>query len=471
MVQSDVRIILGDKAIQHIVRGTREASKLVSVTYGPHGGSVLHTKRGRVVSTTDGATALRAISSSMGINLVRSASLAVEDKWGDGTSTTAILAQAVIESGLMRSGDGLEAAKRIEGEWPQTRENLTAMAEPADHEALISVGLRASKGDEEVVRLLVGALESVGEYGTVVLERGIGLGIEVAISEGVRLKEKWASHNLAPAGGEAGLEGPLVAVLRGQQSKFEDIAPILEEASQWPGRPIIVFTEGIRGVALDTVVQNRETMNLMAIEYQGNPKNVLNWLEDIAAITNATMYDCGVMGEFKSEWLGSARKITVSVKGTTITPYEGSEVSERVDKRIGELRALAEGTSHDHDRDSYNRRAAELDGGLCVVKVGGATDLEAIERRARVEDTLHALNAAMTTGVVPGAGIALAQAGEGAILGPAFQVPMKVLEGRGGVEDPGWDPLGVVLGAASAALSVALQVLRTGAVLIPSGGP
>lgn len=467
MVQSDVRIILGDRAVQHIVRGTREASKLVGVTYGPYGGSVLHTKRGRVVATTDGATALRAISSSMGLNLVRSASLAVEDKWGDGTSTTAILTQAVIESGLMRSGDGLEAAKRVEGEWPQTRENLISMAEPADHEALVSVGMRSSKGDEEVVHLLVNALESVGEYGTVVLERGIGLGIEVTISEGVRLGEKWATHNLAPEGGEVGLEGPLVAVLRGHQSKFEDIAPVLGEASQWPGRPVVVFTEGIRGAALDTIVQNhtKGVMSLMGIEYHGNPKGVLNWLEDIAAATNATVYDFSVMGEFKSEWLGSARKITVTDKGTTITPYDGQEIQERIDRRIQELLVLAENTSHDHDRDAYNRRAAELDGGLCVVKVGGATDLEAIGRRARVEDTLHALNAALTTGVVPGAGIALSMAGEGDILAPAFSVPRKILEARGGVDDPGWDPLGVVLGAADAAISVALQALRTGAVL------
>ena len=461
-----MRIILADKATNYLRKGIREAGELVRVTYGPTGGTVVLGKRGKVITTADGSTALRSLKNRMGtgFDLSLATAIGVEDKWGDGTSTTAILSQAIVEAGLATHGHGLDAALEVEREWPQSRESLCAMSVMPNEENLWSVGMRASKGDEEIVEALVKAVSEVGVYGTVVLERGFGLGIETQITDGMRINEKWASCHFASDGEDTSLEGPLVAVCRGHLLKFEDIAPILEEASQWPGRPIAVFAEGVRGVALDTMIQNhtKKVLNLLAIEYRGNPKGVRDWLDDIASVTNATIYDRSFMGSYQSEWLGSARKISVSHKGTVITPYRTPEVSERIEKRISILSQLAEGTDHDFDRDQYNRRAAEMDGGLCIVKIGGITDLEAIERRSRTEDTLHALNAALTTGVVPGAGVALTQCGSGAILSKALAVPRKILKDA---EDPGWDPLGVVLGCSEAAVSLALQVLRTGAVL------
>lgn len=463
-----MRIILSDKARAHLTNGVKEAGTLAGLTYGPRGGSVVLGKRGKVIATTDGATSLRSLHRRLGLgfDLVLSTTIEIDNRWGDGTSTVAILAKAIVEAGLSSHSNPLDAAFELEREWVATKNRLSNMAISPDMAVLQSVGIRASKGDREIVDSLVEAVSEIGAYGTVVLERGIGLGIEIHITEGLSLPEKWASPNLTNDS-ETILEGPFVAICRGHLLKFDDVAPILEEASQWPERPIVIFAEGIRGKALDTVVMNhvKKVLTIMAIEYQGNPKGVTNWLDDIASVSNGTVYESSFMGTFQAAWLGSARKITVSQKGTTITPYQTQEVLDRIGQRIETLTHMSEATSHDYDRDQYNRRIAEMDGGLCIVKVGGATDLEAIERRGRTEDTLHALNAAMSTGVVPGAGIALAQSGTGRILEKALKVPQQILESKGGVDTPGWDPLGVVLGCLDAAISLSVQILRTGAVI------
>jgi chaperonin GroEL len=345
----------------------------------------------------------------------------------------------------------------------------------------------------------------------VLIQPGDGVGIETEYRDGLVLDVGWTSHSMGRGDGtDRVFDGPIVAVVNQPLFSFEDVRTLMEESSQWPGRGLVLFCPKLAGDALATLVLNdaKGVLPCIAVTYSSpSLYETRDWLEDVAVVSNCLMVDPLAGDEvqnFKAEWLGSARKITVGKHRTEILSYPDSE--DRIAARVGELLRRAEGTSSDFDRDRYQERAAAMDGGLGLLKIGGYTNAEAVERRSRVEDALHAVREAVKGGVVPGAGRALHFAGSqpelqdtlgGSVLAQALGEPLRVLCDRAGVslpelppEDPwvGWcpvrgskenfwetpaimDPLGVVLGSLRAAVSVACEVLLTEVVLARTEPP
>lgn len=510
-----MKVIEGKRALVALTRGMAELSKLVATTYGPHGAKVAVDKNGRVLVTTDGSSLAREVRfqglERLGVSLVRSATSLVDGSSGDGTSTTILLANAIVQAALdyytPRTWDPVSIVRELRDYLPAVESLITDMARTPDEGVLRRVALMASHGDELVSTTVVDAILRVGETGTVLLQPGDGVGIETDYREGIVLDTGWATHSMAKGnGGCRVFDGPMVAVVNEPLLTFNDVQTLMEEASQWPGRGLVIFCPKLTGDALTTLVLNdsKDVLPCIAITYL-NPSThgTLDWLEDIAAVTNAHTVDrCAGddVRTFKSEWLGSARKITVEKHKTEILSYPDADV--RIGERVTELLQRADSTTSDYDRDRYRERAGAMDGGLCVLKVGGYTNTEAVERRSRVEDTLHAVRETLKGGVVPGGGRTLHYVSiqdelcnsiSGSVLSRALEEPLRVLCARSGVpfgtlgdlsEDPwvGWcpvrgsvenfwdgdsvvDPLGVVLGSLRAAVSVACEVILTGVVL------
>ena len=517
-----MKVIEGKRALMTLARGMSELASLVSATYGPHGAKVAVAKPGRVLVTTDGSSLARETwfhgVERLGVSLVRAATSLVDGSTGDGTSTTILLANAIVQSALdhysPRTWDPRSIVRELREYLPAIESLLTDISREPDESVLRRVAHMASHGDEAVVEAVVTAVLRVGETGTVLIQPGDGVGIESDYRDGLVLDVGWAAHSMGRGdGADRVFDGAMVAVVNHPLASFEDVRSMLEEASQWPGRGLVLFCPKITGDALTTMVMNdaQGVLSCIAVTYLNpSPHEVHDWLEDAATVTNATNVSAergDDHREFKAEWLGSARKITVGRDRTEILSYP--DAGDRIAARVEELIRRADGTSSDHDRDRYRERAAAMDGGLCVLKVGGYTNAEAVERRSRVEDALHATRETLTTGVVPGAGRALQFVGSqpefqetlgGRVLARALEEPLRVLCSRAResfdtisplpVDDPwtGWcpvrgavtdlweapaviDPLGVVRGALRAAVSVACEVLVTEVVLARTEPP
>lgn len=500
-----------------LTRGMSELAELVSVTYGPRGAKVAVDKQGKVRVTTDGSSLAREVRfqgpERLGVSLIRSATSVVDGSAGDGTSTTILLANALVRAALDRYAPRTWNPRRLVREVREylsvVEKLLIEVAREPDESILRRIAYMSSHGDEAVVESVVPAVLRVGEKGTVLVQPGEGVGIETDYRDGLVLEAGWASHGMGRGDGtDRVFEGPMVAVVNRPLSSFEDVRSLLEESSQWPGRGLVLFCPSLSGDALRTILTNdaRGVLSCIAVTYL-NPSlyEVHDWMEDVATVTNATNLGAergDDHREFRAEWFGSARKITVGKHRTEILSYP--DAGDRIAARVDELILRSGRTSSDFDRDRYRERAAAMDGGLCVLKVGGYTNAEAIERRSRVEDALHAVRETLTSGVVPGAGRAfqfVASAPElqenlgGEILAQALEEPLRVLCDRSGVSfntlpelppgDPwtGWcpvrgavsdfweepavvDPLGVALGSIRAAVSVACEVLLTEVVLV-----
>ena len=506
-----MNVISGKRALTTLVQGVLDLSKLVSTTYGPHGGKVAVNKPGGVLVSTDGASLARELRfhgmGRLGSSMVRTASSKVDEETGDGTTTTILLTGALLSTALdfysPRTWNPVELSREIQAYLPAVEDCLGIMARTPTDAILRRVAEMSSHGDQLVSSQVVNAVTKVGENGTVLIRAGDGVGIETEYREGLVLDVGWAAHAMGRGDGTPReMEGPLVAVVDHPLYAFEDVRSLLEEASQWPGRGLVVFCPKLGGEALATLLLNdaKGIIPCTAVTYtHPSPYATLDWLEDIAVLTDA--HTVGkVRGdnhrEFQAAWLGSARRVTVGKHETTLIGYPDSE--NRVGKRVGELRTRGNNTSSDYDRDRYLERAAALDGGLCILHVGGYTKGEAQDRRSRVEDALHAVLSTLKTGVLPGAGRALhfvstmpelQETHGGQVLARALEEPLRVLATRSGTsystldipsDDPwtGWcpvrhrvtdfwsspevvDPLGVVLSSLRAAVSVAVTALTT----------
>lgn len=510
-----MKVIEGKRALGYLTRGMTELAKLVATTYGPHGSKVAVDKKGRVLVTTDGSSLAREVRfqgyERLGVSLVRAATSVVDGSSGDGTSTTILLANALVQAALdhytPRTWNPVALVQELRDYLHPVESLITEMAREPDEAVLRRVALMASHGDELVSSTVVDAVLRVGENGTVLIQPGDGVGIEADYRDGLVLDVGWAAVAMAKGDGVPRVfDGPLVAVVNAPLLSFDDVQTLMEEASQWPGRGLVLFCPRLGGSALTTMVMNdaKGVLPCIAVTYL-NPSlyETHDWLEDVAAVSNCLLVD-PVAGDnvqnFKAEWLGCARKITVEKNRTEILSYPDSE--DRIAARVAELLRRADETTSDYDRDRYRERAGAMDGGLCVLKVGGYTNAEAVERRSRVEDTLHAVRETLKGGVVPGAGRTLHYVSvqdelrhsmAGSVLSRALEEPARVLCARAGVsfdalgnlgDDPwvGWcpvresvenfweapavaDPVGVVLGSLRAAMSVACEVLLTGVVL------
>lgn len=512
-----MKVLSGKRALVTLTRGMSELARLVSVTYGPHGSKVGVAKQGRVLVTTDGSALARETrfkgDERLGVSLVRAATSVVEGGAGDGTSTTVLLANALVQAALdhhtPRTWNPRALVQEVRSYLPAVESLLTDISRSPTETILHRVAQMSSHGDDMVVEAVVPAVLRVGETGTVLAQPGEGVGIEQDYRDGLVLDVGWAAHSMGRGDGtDRVFDGPMVAVVNRPLSSFDDVRSLMEEASQWPGRGLVLFCPKIAGDALATLVMNdaQGVLPCIAVRYL-NPSlyEVHDWMEDVATVTNAT--NLGLESgddhrEFRAEWLGSARKITVGRDRTEILSYP--DAGDRIGARVEELLRRAVDTTSDFDRDRYRSRAAAMDGGLCILKVGGHTTPEAVERRSRVEDTLHAVREALTSGVVPGAGRALHFAASqpelqetlgGRVLARALEEPLRVLCDRAGTsfntlpalpdDDPwvGWcpvrgtvtdfwetpaviDPVGVVKSSLRAAMSVACEVLLTEVVLV-----
>lgn len=513
-----MKVLEGKQALVTLARGMTELSRLVATTYGPNGSKVAVNKNGRVLVTTDGSALAHEVRfrdlHRLGASLVRGASTKVDRASGDGTSTTILLTGALLEAALdhysPRTWNPVAIARDIQGFLPAVEELLQHMC-IAPNEALLGrVAEMASHGDRMVSEHVVNAVLRVGEDGTVLIRAGDGVGIEMDHREGLVLDVGWAAHAMGKGDGTPReMEGPMVAVVDYPLSSFDDVRTIMEEASQWPGRGLVLFCPKLTGDALTTLILNdaKGVLPCTAVTYfSPSLYDTREWLEDVATVTNA--YTVGSdrgdnHHEFKAEWLGSARRITVGRDKTEIHAYP--DAGDRVSARVAELHRRAVESTSDYDHDRYRERGAAMAGGLCTLKVGGYTNSEAQDRRSRVEDSLHAVQETLRTGVVPGAGRALhfvstmpelQETLGGQVLARALEEPLRVLCARSETsfptlnlpsDDPwvGWcpvrrkvtdfrespavvDPLGVVLASLRAAVSVACTTITTEVVLAKS---
>ena len=513
-----MKVLEGKQALVTLARGMTELSRLVATTYGPNGSKVAVSKNGRVLVTTDGSALAHEVRfrdlHRLGASMVRSASTKVDRDSGDGTSTTILLTGALLEAALdhyaPRTWDPVAMASDIQGFLPAVEDLLQHMCWAPDEAILKRVAEMASHGDRMVSEHVVNAALRVGEDGTVLIRAGDGVGIEMDHREGLVLDVGWAAHAMGKGdGAPREMEGPMVAVVNHPLSSFEDVRTIMEEASQWPGRGLVLFCPKLTGDALTTLILNdaKGVLPCIAVAYfSPSLYDTHEWLEDVATVTNAYTV-CSDRGdnhqEFKTEWLGSARRIVVGRDRTEIHAYP--DAGDRVSARVAELHRRAVESTSDYDHDRYRERGAAMAGGLCTLKVGGYTNSEAQDRRSKVEDSLHAVQETLRTGVIPGAGRALHFVSTmpelqgtlgGQVLARALEEPLRVLCARSETsyatlslpsDDPwvGWcpvrrkivdfksdpavvDPLGVVLGSLRAAVSVACTTITTSVVLAKS---
>ncbi len=421
-----IRVVSGLAARQGLTFGAGVAAKTIGCTFGPRGGTVLLEKAfNHVAITSDGVTVSREVDLGIGLAgvgaaLIKEACLKVEQMAGDGTTTTAILAHAALRAAqkLVIAGfDPVQISREMKEATDVAVSLIQELSEPVQTQQMIeSVALLASNGDKEVAESLAKACMMAGTEGTVSVEDGIALEIEIEAKDGLEVPAGFVSERFAPNGIEREMTSPLVAVIGSGLSSVDDIRHILEEASQWPDNHLLLFAPFIEGPALQTMVMNNAqgTIQSCAVKVPGTGRWQEEWLLNLAAISGATFVDpkqgFSWGGGFDPEWFGSIHKAVISHKLTTLESFP--EAQDTISQRVHEIKVQAETTTSDYDADRLNEQAASLAGGLVLLKVGGVTEAAMKERRARIEDSLGAIRGALEEGVIPGAGNGLLLIGD-----------------------------------------------------------
>ncbi len=477
-----VTVTYGLKARQGMLKGADLAARAIGTTFGPQGGIVILEKAtGNIAPTSDGVTVAREVRPgtglmSMGAAVIREACLKVEEIAGDGTTTTAVMAHAGLEVGGKLVAAGF-CPVNIKREMDEARavavEILREMARPVETEDMVRcVALIAANGDNEVAKALATGCMAAGNTGTVSIEDGVSTGIEIEMKDGVEIESGFVSEAFANGNTEITLDSPLVAIINQGLSKVEDVQAVMEEASQWPNNHLLIFSPYIEGQAKSTLVMNHKKgiVSSCAVNVPGMHNWKLENMKNIAAVSGATLVDpaasMSFQGSFDANWFGSVKKAIVGPKKTTLEAYP--EADEGLAERVQELQNLAHGATSDYDGDRYREAAASLDGGLVIIRVGGATEMEMKERRGRIEDSLGAVRGALEEGILPGAGNGLFMAGDiilqeangrhgWEIVGKMMKRPLYVLAEKGGTHGAvaadrlsqfgdvfdflGWDPV------------------------------
>jgi chaperonin GroEL len=405
-------------------RGVDKLADAVKVTLGPRGRYVVLDKKfGGPTITNDGVTIARDIDlddpqENLGAQLAKTAATKTNDVAGDGTTTATILTQAIIAEGLRNLAAGanpLALRSGISQAADRVNELLTEWATPVagDRAAIAQVGTIASR-DTVIGDLLGDALEKVGADGVVSVEEHSGLGTELEYTDGVQFDKGYISPYFAtdPEAGEAVLENALVLLVREKISALADLLPLLEKILQ-ENKPLLIIAEDVEGEALSTLVVNaiRKTFKVVAVKspFFGDRRKA--FIQDLAIVTGAEVVSSEVglkLSEVGLEVLGSARRVTVTKDDTTVVDGGGS--AEAVAERAAQLRKDIDTTDSDWDREKLQERLAKLAGGVAVIKVGAATEIEAKERKHRIEDAVHATKAAVAEGIIAGGGSALVHA-------------------------------------------------------------
>ena len=417
------QIVYSETARQTILAGINHLANCVKVTLGPKGRNVILDKKfGSPTITKDGVTVAKEIDlqdslENMGAQMVREVASKTSDIAGDGTTTATVLAQAIYREGAKNvvAGANPMAIKRgIERAVATVVEHLEKMSKSVTGNMIAQVGQISANNDETIGRIIAEAMDKVGKDGVITVEEARTLETELEVVEGMQFDRGYLSPYFVsdPERMEVVLENPIVLIHEKKISSMKDLLPLLEQVARL-NRPLLIVAEDIDGEALATLVVNklRGTLSGAAVKAPGFGDRRKAMLEDIAVLTGgkAITEDLGLKLEnIRVEDLGKAKKITIDKDNTTI--IEGDGTRSAIEGRVKQIRTQIEETTSDYDREKLQERLAKLVGGVAVIKVGAATETEMKEKKARVEDAMHATKAAVEEGIVAGGGVALLRA-------------------------------------------------------------
>ncbi|WP_225207429.1 chaperonin GroEL [Novosphingobium huizhouense] len=465
MAAKDVRF--SRDARERILRGVDILADAVKVTLGPKGRNVVIDKSfGAPRITKDGVSVAKEIElkdkfENMGAQMLREVASKANDAAGDGTTTATVLAQAIVREGMTSVAAGMnpmDLKRGIDIAVTKVVENLKSRSTPVSGSSEIAqVGIISANGDTEVGQKIAEAMEKVGKEGVITVEEAKGLEFELDVVEGMQFDRGYLSPYFItnPEKMTVELENPYILIHEKKLSSLQAMLPVLEAVVQ-TGRPLLIIAEDIEGEALATLVVNklRGGLKVAAVKAPGFGDRRKAMLGDIATLTKGEMIseDLGIKLESVTlPMLGQAKKVTIDKDNTTIVDGAGS--AEEIKARVEQIRAQIEVTTSDYDREKLQERLAKLAGGVAVIKVGGATEVEVKERKDRVDDALHATRAAVEEGIVPGGGTALLYA-------------TKALEGLKGANDDQTKGIDIVRRAIQAPLrQIASNAGHDGAVV------
>ncbi|HZS46329.1 MAG TPA: chaperonin GroEL [Blastocatellia bacterium] len=417
------QIIHGEDSRQAILRGVNKLADAVKVTLGPKGRNVIIDKKfGSPTITKDGVTVAKEIEledklENMGAQMVREVASKTSDVAGDGTTTATVLAQAIFREGVrtVAAGANPMALKRgIEKAVEAAINEVQRLSKPVKGESIAQVGTISANGDHTIGNLIAEAMGKVGKDGVITVEESKSLETALDVVEGMQFDRGYLSPYFVtdPERMEAVLEDALILIHEKKISSMKDLLPLLEQVAR-QGKPLLIIAEDVEGEALATLVVNklRGTLHVCAVKAPGFGDRRKAMLQDIAILTGgqAISEDLGIKLEnIQATDLGRAKKVVVDKDNTTIV--EGAGKNKDIEGRVKQIRNQVEETTSDYDREKLQERLAKLVGGVAVIKVGAATETELKEKKARVEDAMHATRAAVEEGIVPGGGVALIRA-------------------------------------------------------------
>ena len=413
-------IAFDEEARRALERGMNKLADAVRVTLGPKGRNVVLDKKwGAPTITNDGVSIAKDIDledpfERIGAELVKEVAKKTDEVAGDGTTTATVLAWAMVREGLKNVAAGanpMSLKKGIEAAVEAAVASLHDLAKPADTKEKIAQVASISAADDEIGAMIADAIDKVGKDGVITVEESQSFGMEMDLVEGMRFDKGFIAPYFATDTErmEAVLENAYILLVSNKITSVRDIVPVLEKVMQ-SGRPLLIIAEDIEGEALATLVVNkiRGTFKSVAVKAPGFGERRKAMLQDIAILTGATVISEEIGLKLESadvEMLGSARKVVVTKDETTIVEGAGSE--DDIKGRISQIKAEIDNTDSDYDREKLQERLAKLSGGVAVIKVGAATEVELKEKKHRIEDAVSTTKAAIEEGVVPGGGVAL----------------------------------------------------------------
>ncbi|MDH6464555.1 chaperonin GroEL [Micromonospora sp. A200] len=418
-------IAFDEEARRGLERGMNQLADAVKVTLGPKGRNVvLEKKWGAPTITNDGVSIAKEIEledpyEKIGAELVKEVAKKTDDVAGDGTTTATVLAQALVREGLRNVAAGANpiALKRgIEAAVASVSEELLKLAKDVETKEQIASTASISAGDNTVGEIIAEAMDKVGKEGVITVEESNTFGLELELTEGMRFDKGYISAYFMtdPERMEAVFDDPYLLIVNSKISSVKDLLPILEKVMQ-SGKPLLIISEDIEGEALATLVVNkvRGTFKSVAVKAPGFGDRRKAMLADIAILTGGQVISEEVglkLDAVGLDMLGRARKVVVTKDETTIV--DGAGDAEQIQGRVNQIRAEIDRSDSDYDREKLQERLAKLAGGVAVIKVGAATEVELKERKHRIEDAVRNAKAAVEEGIVPGGGVALVQAGK-----------------------------------------------------------
>ncbi|MEO3864723.1 chaperonin GroEL [Rheinheimera fenheensis] len=435
MAAKDVRF--GDEARNKMLKGVNVLANAVRVTLGPKGRNVILDKSfGAPLITKDGVSVAKEIEledkfENMGAQMVKEVASKANDEAGDGTTTATVLAQNIINEGVKAVAAGMnpmDLKRGIDKAVIAAVAELKLLSQPcADSKAIAQVGTISANSDDEIGQIIANAMDKVGKEGVITVEEGQGLANELDVVEGMQFDRGYLSPYFInnQEAGQVELDNPYILTVDKKISNIRELLPVLEGVAK-SGKPLLIIAEDVEGEALATLVVNnmRGIVKISAVKAPGFGDRRKAMLQDIATLTGGTVISEEIGMELEKaglEELGTAKRVVITKDNTTIIDGAGEQAA--IDGRVKQIRQQIEEATSDYDKEKLQERLAKLAGGVAVIKVGAATEIEMKEKKHRVEDALHATRAAVEEGVVPGGGVAL------------VRVAAKLADLRGANED------------------------------------